>query len=351
MTCCPRGSPPASTMARTASNSAVIATPLSSSRSGTKPLRRLSRTSTARLASAPRVPAPTRVRLPGAGSRKMAAISAMALPPLMPSTSGLAMGLAVTRWIRVPAMASITPLAAAASKRGQRHASIVSSGVANQPPAPWPISSASRMAAASTSVRPEARRPGAGWREARAAAEAGGRLASRRSRGISHSSSGAPRAAVVAPVGIRVGRLPAKRCSSRSVVASSRAPSSVDQRSRAPRRRAPARRTILGAARPMKPITPTTLTTQPVRKTASPNPARRRCFSETPRLRALASSSSSTVSGRSSSQAARPPSSSRGARNTTSCQPFWASEPAPQISSPLRVSWWKSSSTMPSAPQ
>ena len=43
-----------------------------------------------------------------------------AAPALMPSTSGLAIGLPVRRCIITPAMASIAPAASAAAMRGSR---------------------------------------------------------------------------------------------------------------------------------------------------------------------------------------------------------------------------------------
>lgn len=133
-------------------------------------------------------------------------------------------------------------------------------------------------------------------------------------RGISQSSSGAPSRAVMAPVGISTGQKRVRDCSSRSVAASSRAPSTGAHSRRSPSRLTPSMRTMTGAANPMKPMSPTTLTTQAVMKTARPRPAKRRCLRETPRLRALASSSSSTVRGRASSAASTPTASSRGSR-------------------------------------
>ena len=55
----------------------------------------------------------------------------MAVPALMPSTSGLAMGLAETRCTMVPATASITPAAPAASTRAPRHAPVSAQGSSN----------------------------------------------------------------------------------------------------------------------------------------------------------------------------------------------------------------------------
>ncbi|MNV99128.1 hypothetical protein D3C71_1944510 [compost metagenome] len=54
-----------------------------------------------------------------------------AAPELIPSTSGLAIGLPVSFWIKVPATASIMPAASADSTRGQRH------GINDSSSAPW----------------------------------------------------------------------------------------------------------------------------------------------------------------------------------------------------------------------
>ncbi len=81
----------------------------------------------------------------------------------------------------------------------------------------------------------------------------------------------------MAPVGMSTEPLRLRDCSSRSVAASSRAPSSGAHSSRRASFLTPSKRTRAGAANPMKPISPTTLTTQAVTNTASPSPAKRRC--------------------------------------------------------------------------
>ncbi|MNF55414.1 hypothetical protein D3C84_368720 [compost metagenome] len=170
------------------------------------------------------------------------------------------------------------------------------------------------MATTSPATRIPMKRAGAGCRATTSPTAAFGVVDLKLRRGISQSSSGAPSRAVMAPVGINTGQKRVRDCSSRSVAASSRAPSTGAHSRRKPSRLTPSIRTITGAASPMKPISPTTLTTQAVMKTARPRPAKRRCLRETPRLRALASSSSSTAKGRASSAASTPATSNRGSR-------------------------------------
>ena len=70
-----------------------------------------------------------------AGSNRAAAITPMKVPPLTPSSSGLAMGLLLTRCNRVPASASNTPAAPAASVRGKAPLQL---GLPPQPARPTP---------------------------------------------------------------------------------------------------------------------------------------------------------------------------------------------------------------------
>ena len=91
-------------------------------RSGWKPLRRLISTSSNRQAKAPTSPSSIMGSGKGGqqqGRRNHPHEGATAHP----SSSGLAMGLLLTRCNRVPASASNTPAAPAASVRGKRHSS------------------------------------------------------------------------------------------------------------------------------------------------------------------------------------------------------------------------------------
>lgn len=252
-----------------------------------------------------------------AGSNRAAAITPMKVPPLTPSSSGLAIGLLLTRCNRVPASASNTPAAPAASVRGKRHSSWTchrSQLGQPQPPIPCPNNREAITAAASPNTIRPTRRVGAGWRANNREEFALGALCLMPRRGISQSSSGAPNRAVMAPVGISTGQNRLRVCSSRSVAASNRAPRMGAHSSRWASFLTPSSRTMAGAASPIKPISPTTLTTQAVMKTARPRPANLRCLRDTPRLRALASSSSSTASGRTSTTASIAASSNRGSR-------------------------------------
>ncbi|MNH12156.1 hypothetical protein D3C79_716910 [compost metagenome] len=227
------------------------------------------------------------------------------------------MGLLLTRCSRVPARASKTPAAPAARVRGRRHSSWachLSQLGQLQPCIPCPTSRDATTANASPISSRLMRRAGAPWRATDRPLAALGAPDLKASRGISQSSSGAPSSAVMAPVGINTGQKRLKDCSSRSVAASSRAPRIGAHNRRWPSCLTPSSRTMAGAASPMKPISPTTLTTQAVTKTASPSPAKRSCLRETPRLRALASSSSNTPRGRTSRAARAPATSSRGSR-------------------------------------
>ncbi|MNR02530.1 hypothetical protein D3C85_1183850 [compost metagenome] len=291
--------------------------PESRIRSGWKPFLRLISTSSSRQTKAPSTP-PSNIRGSGkAGSSKAVAITPIKVPPLTPSSSGLAMGLLLTRCNRVPASASSTPAAPAANARGRRHSSwachLNQLGQC-QPSIPCPNSREAITANTSPINSRPIRRTGAPWRATVRSLAALGAPDLKASRGISQSSSGAPSRAVMAPVGISTGQKRVRDCSSRSVAASSRAPSTGAHSRRKPSCLTPSIRTITGAASPMKPISPTTLTTQAVMKTARPRPAKRSCLRETPRLRALASSSSNTARGRTSSAASTTATSNRGSR-------------------------------------
>ena len=242
-----------------------------------------------------------------------------------------------------PASASMQPAAAAAITRGQRQSSsAVSPRFQLQPSSPRPRPSARTMPTAKASSSGSRRRAGNGWRAKLCSSSRCGWPPARCRRGSSQSSRGAPSRAVAAPVGTSSARLPARRWMPRSVTHSSRPPSSGAQIRRWAKLRAPSRRTRAGAARPMKLITPTTLTTQAARYTDRVRLTMRRKRSGTPRLFTPLSSSSSKASGRSNGSRSSRPMARRGNRNCTPLQLFWLSEPEPQINTAFRSCCWTS---------
>ena len=257
----------------------------------------------------------------------------MAAPALMPISSGLAMGLPVSLCSRLPAKPSIRPAPAAPSMRGMRHCKTWGSSTQLQPCGPNPNKSASAAAPSSSnaiSSNSGCSRcnlgscvAGCNW----------GRPAGKRKRGINQSRRGAPSSAVTPPVGSKTLLLPAKYCTPKSVSNNRAAPSKGAHSKRCCRVRAPNKRAIAGAARPIKPITPTLLTTQAVMNTATAKPSNRNLAKDTPRLRAPLSSSSSNRSGRTSQPISSKPAASRGSKKSTPSQLFWLSEPALQINS------------------
>ena len=75
--------------------------------------------------------------------------------------------------------------------------------------------------------------------------------------------------------------------------------------------------TMAGAARPTKPITPTTLTTEALSAIAMPSAQTRAPVNPRPRLRAVSSSKPSKVSGRTIAAMSTKEMMKRGARNVT----------------------------------
>ena len=133
---------------------------------GWKPWLRLTSSNSSRQPKAPSRPPASIMGSGSAGSSSAVAITPMKVPPLTPSSSGLAMGLLLTRCSRVPASASSMPhrppgCAAAATPAGP--ASAASSASASRPS---PVQTAGRRSppipAPSTSGRQGGPVPGGG---------------------------------------------------------------------------------------------------------------------------------------------------------------------------------------------
>ena len=177
--------------------------PASSMRCGENPPRPAAIRMISSVAAAPRLPAGSSQPKAFPGTKNSITTTPNAAPELMPSTSGLAIGLPVKRWIMQPATASITPANSAARMRGQRQGISSSSSVPLaqcQPCASRPKASAATMASSRIASPPSTNHSTC----CRSASTLSppfitGALMLRR-RGSSHSSSGAPIRAVTEPV-------------------------------------------------------------------------------------------------------------------------------------------------------
>ena len=191
------------------------------------------------------------------------------------------MGLLLTRCNRVPASASNTPAAPAASVRGKRHSSWAchrSQLGQPQPPIPCPNNREAITAAASPNTIRPTRRVGAGWRAncrggvrlRRTLLDTKTRDQPEQQRRPQQGRHGAgrdqhrpePAQGLQQQIGGRQQQGAEDGCPQQPLGQFSD----------------PSSRTMAGAASPIKPISPTTLTTQAVMKTARPRPANLRCL-------------------------------------------------------------------------
>ena len=122
-----RGSPLACSIISSMVKAVLSAIPASSIRCGEKPPRPAASIMISKVPAAPRLPAGSSQPKASPGTKNSISTTPKAAPELMPSTSGLAIGLPVRRWIIQPATASITPANSADSTRGQRQGSSCSS--------------------------------------------------------------------------------------------------------------------------------------------------------------------------------------------------------------------------------
>ena len=266
-------------------------------------------------------------------------MTASATPELMPSTSGLAIGLRVSVCSSTPAQASMMPTAIALRLRGRRWSRISSPCQCQpQPSAPAvnpcdSTSSASSTARPSSGVRQEARRgDGADGGASRTKP-----CADLRWRSTRKIRNGAPRTPQSAPAGRSVPR----KCPailSRLSTTSSRPPAANDSANRAPIARTRNKWATLAPASPAKLMTPRRLTTCAVTPAASNNTSRRSSPTGAPRRRACSSSSASSVSGRYNSASASAAASDVHSSAVTVAQPSCKSEPAPQTMMPSNKS-------------